>query len=131
VLNFSFVRRARVPAPAETQSNVCGAGLETLLEEGDGGEGEEGGEDEDVEFAVSVGEGGEVTVKTAAKASCSWRVRCSDNSVSGHWRRRRCKGRTVMLRHARARSCCPCADDTRRCCLRLRFLLGRITPFIY
>ena len=73
VLDFSVVWRACVPAPAASQSNVCGTGLETLLEEGEegGGEGEEGGEDEDVEFTVSAGEGGDVTVKTTEKASCS------------------------------------------------------------
>jgi hypothetical protein len=47
--------------------DLNGAGLETLLEEGDAAEGDESGEDEDVEIAVSAGEGGEVTVKRIEK----------------------------------------------------------------
>ena len=41
---------------------LCDAGLESLLEEGVDGEGEEGA-DEDVEFVVATGEDGEVTVQ--------------------------------------------------------------------
>ena len=47
--------------------------MECLLEEGDVvGEDGEGGEEEDGEFAVSVDEAGQVTVKEVKKVSCGF-----------------------------------------------------------
>ena len=58
----------RFPSRSQVACSCCGAGLETMLEEGDDAEDGEGGEEEDAEFVVSASEAGEMTVKKVEKA---------------------------------------------------------------